>query len=67
MKTVDQHFNRFSRSLLAELASEPGDYWNKALDFWEQVKFKDITSISDGQLKWLVKIQDGVVEKAKES
>lgn len=66
MKVKEKH-NRFSESLLQQLADDQGDksYWANCNDFWQRNKNKDESELNIKQLDWIAKIERDVIEEAK--
>lgn len=63
MKVKDK-FNKFSASLLAELAEEDS-YWQSVQKFWESNKERLCASLTQKQLSWLSKIEEDLINEAK--
>lgn len=60
-KTVREYYP-INELLLEELANSKNPYWEKVVDFYEQVHERDVDTLSDGQLNWLSKIVDQLEE-----
>jgi len=68
---INQKFNRMSVGIMAELAAqekltsdEPG-YWTITQAFWDRIKDKDHSTLTDRQLNYVRKIERDLIEEAK--
>lgn len=49
-----------NRDEIEDRIDDGQEYWETVLNFWDEVKFRKVETISDKQLNWLRKIEDSL-------